>query len=287
MTIGIILSASVSDIDSGSLANAPWSQSTSDSSNFVGGVYGDAVLHSSLASPLTNSGNYCRVFSRSSLTPYGFWLVNSSVDSGIYTGPYSTTKAYSLRAWIRKESGGTVRDSGIGLFARNVFDGTTNSINYDANAYNITPGGYNVQYSQRVANAAGSATQNATSGNASLWLQARQTNNPFNPAAVIECSGSTNQEYLMDTWHRIRMDVIPLGTSGDTINVYTSSAGDVTSGNETWELVGTTFVNSTDAYYVDPTSGDLQMGFYSFCTNSTGARNMYIDQFEVLVKDIS
>jgi len=80
------------------------------------------------------------------------------------------------------------------------------------------------------------------------------------------------------------MDVIPIGSSGDTINVYTSSAGDVPSGQETWELVASQWVNSTDAYYVDPTDSNLQMGFYSF-GQATG-KTCWIDQFEILVQDI-
>ena len=49
----------------------------------------------------------------------------------------------------------------------------------------------------------------------------------------------------------MRADVIPLGTSGDTINVYTSSAGDVPTGQETWDLVGTTFIDALNAFEKD------------------------------------
>lgn len=280
MATGLILSSS--DFASGSLADAPWSVSTNNSAYFLSGTYGQAVLNSTLTSPITNAGTYSRVFRDNGVNkPYGFWTVSSSVDSGIYTGPYSTSKAYSLRAWLRKESGGDVIDSGIGLFVRNVFDGTTNSIAASAEVFNIIPGGYTLQLSRRAA-----FGQDASSGNASLWLQIRGTSDPFNDGInSIECSGGTNDEYSMDTWHRVRMDIIPVGTAGDSINVYTSSAGDVSSGNETWELVANTFVDSTDAYYVDPTNSDLQMGFYAY--NQPNGRNNYIDQFEILVKDIS
>ena len=280
MATGLILSSS--DFSSGSLADAPWSVSSNNSAYFVSGTYGQAVLNSTLTSPITNAGAYSRVFRETGVNkPYGFWTVSSSVDSGIYTGPYSTSKAYSLRAWLRKESGGDVIDSGIGLFARNVFDGTTNSIADSSQVFNIIPGGYTLQLSKRAA-----FGQNASSGNTSLWLQIRGTSDPSSDGiSSIECSGSTNDEYNMDTWHRVRMDIIPAGTAGDSINVYTSSAGDVSSGNETWELVANTFVDSTDAYYVDPTNSDLQMGFYAY--NQPSGRNNYIDQFEILVKDIS
>jgi len=280
MALGLILSSS--DFITGSLADAPWNAANNDSSHFVGGVTGSSQVNSTLSSPLTNAGGFCRSFiHNNSNRPYGFWGVSGSVDSGIYTGPYSTSKAYSMRAWLRKEDdGGGVSDSGIGLFARNVFDGTTNSIANSGEVFNIIPGGYTLQMSKRAA-----FGQDASSTRASLWLQVRGTSDPFSDGInSIQCSGSTNFEYDLDTWHRVRMDVIPIGSSGDTINVYTSSAGDVPSGQETWELVASQWVNSTDDYYVDPTDSNLQMGFYSY--GQPAGKTCYIDQFEILVQDI-
>jgi hypothetical protein len=280
MALGLILSSS--DFTTGSLADPPWNSANNSGAHFLGGVTGSSQFNSVLTSPLTNAGDFSRNFKQNGVNrPYGFWNVSSSVDSGIYTGPYSTSKAYSLRAWIRKEdNAGDNRDSGIGLFARNIFDGTTLSIINSAEVYSAIPGGYTLQLSNRAA-----VGQVATSGRSSLWLQIRSPTLPNSVGITsIQCSGSTNNEYVLDTWHRVRMDVIPVGSSGDTINVYTSSAGDVTSGNEIWELVESQWVDSSDGYYVDPTNSNLQMGFYSF--GQPGGENCYIDQFEILVQDI-
>jgi hypothetical protein len=81
------------------------------------------------------------------------------------------------------------------------------------------------------------------------------------------------------------VDVIPVGTAADTINVYTSSAGDVASGQEVWELVGTQQVLSTDAGYLDPTDNDVAIGWYAW-QDQTDSEPVYIDQFEILVQDL-
>ena len=282
MTLGLILSSS--DFQSGSLADAPWNASTKDSANFVSGTYGQAYLNSALASPITNAGTYNRRFihqSDSPNRPYAFYLASSSVDSGIYSGPYSVSKAYSMRAWIRKESGGSVRDSMIGIILRNKFDGVTNTIADSAENYNVAPGGYTLQYSSR---AVGTAPGDS---NAYLFLQVRDTDNPLGVGqTTIRCSGSgASDSYALDTWHRVRVDLIPVGGTGDQINVYTSSAGDVASGNEVWEEVATTFVAFGDNGFVDPTDSDMAMGFYTYSQANNG-QDAYIDQFEILVEDI-
>jgi hypothetical protein len=90
----------------------------------------------------------------------------------------------------------------------------------------------------------------------------------------------------VDEWHRIRFDMIPAGASGVTLSAYTSSAGDVESGQEIWEEVGSVFVQSTDAVYIPslPTNG---MGFYAWHDGSGSPTDTtYIDQFEILVQDL-
>ena len=278
MAVGLILSSS--NFASGSLADAPWNTSTKDIAFFTGGVYGTASLNSSLSSPITSSGDYSRLFvhqNDGTNRPYGFYLVSSSVDSGVYSGPYSVSKAYSVRAWIRKESGGNVRDSIIGIILRNKFDGTTQTISDSAENYNIVPGGYTLQYSSR---AAGTAPGD---GSAYLFLQIRDPySSPLSfGQTTIRCSGS----YALDTWHRVRIDLIPLFGVGDQINVYTSSAGDVASGNEVWEEVASKFVNNTDSGFVDPADSDAAMGFYA-ASQANNGQDAFIDQFEILVEDL-
>jgi hypothetical protein len=283
MATGVILSGS--DFASGSLADAPWNASTKDIAFFTGGITGSAQLNSSLSSPITNAGSYSRLFvhqNDSPNRPYGFYLVSSSIDSGIYSGPYSVSKAYSVRAWIRKESGGNVRDSMIGIILRNKFDGVTNTISDSAENYNVVPGGYTLQYSSR---AAGTAPGD---GSAYLFLQIRDPySSPLSfGQTTIRCSGSgASDSYALDTWHRVRIDLIPLLGIGDQINVYTSSAGDVASGNEVWEEVASKFVNNTDSGYVDPADSDVAMGFYTYSQANSG-QDAFIDLFEIAVEDI-
>ena len=282
MATGVVLSGS--DFASGSLADAPWNTSTKNIAFFTGGVTGSAQLNSSLSSPITNAGSYSRLFvhqNDSPNRPYGFYLVSSSIDSGIYSGPYSVSKAYSVRAWIRKESGGNVRDSMIGIILRNKFDGVTNTIADSAENYNVAPGGYTLQYSSR---AVGTAPGDS---NAYLFLQVRDPDDPFNTGqTTIRCSGSgASDTYPLDTWHRVRVDLIPVAGIGDQINVYTSSAGDVSSGNETWEEVASKFVGFSDNGFVDPSDSDMAMGFYTYSQANSG-QDAYIDLFEIAVEDI-
>lgn len=286
MTLGLILSSS--DFQSGSLADAPWNASTKDSANFVSGTYGQAYLNSALASPITNAGTYNRRFIHQSdfpNRPYSFYLVSSSVDSGIYSGPYSSSKAYSIRAWIRKKAGGTVGNSMIGIFIRNKFDGVTNTIADSAENFNVIPGGYTLQYSSRAAYVAPGGS------NAYLFLQVRDTDSPASVGqATVTCSGSgASNSYALDTWHRVRVDLVPVAGLGDQINVYTSSAGDVSSGNEVWEQVADKFVGFEEDGFVDSNNSDMAMGFYTFSQPnefSFGGEDVYIDQFEILVEDI-
>ena len=279
MATGVILSGS--DFVSGSLADAPWNSSTKDIIYFDGGITGSAQQNSLLSSPITTGGTNCRKFVHDGTNrPYGFYLVSSSIDSGIYAGPYSTSKAYSVRAWLRRQSGNAL-NTGIGIILRNKFDGTTSTIADSAEVWNIIPGGYTLQMANR------GAFFNPGNSDNYLYLQVRDPDNPASAGlTAIKCSGSgANDSYSFDEWHRVRVDLIPVAGLGDQINVYTSSAGDVSSGNETWEEVANTFVAFDDDAYVEPSDSNSAMGFYAF-SQSTGGQDAYIDLFEIAVEDI-
>jgi hypothetical protein len=273
MTLGLTLASS--DVNY-------LSASTTGLNGDFSGALGAAAANSFLSSPLTSGGDFCRTFyngqdAAASGRKMVLNVVSSSVDGGIYAGPLSSAKAYSIRAWLRTDhaTGNTFR-TGIGMSVRTVsssvpFTGTDISGKAHPIGYTVQLGGFR----QDDTSAAGSTNV--------LSLGVVKTNGQ-EFGTPIDCSGSAGL-YAAQVWHRVRMDVIPVGTTADTINVYTSSAGDVPSGQETWELVGTQQVMSTDAGYLNPTDNDVAIGWYAWGTGDD-SEPTYIDQFEILVEDI-
>jgi len=81
-----------------------------------------------------------------------------------------------------------------------------------------------------------------------------------------------------DEWHRIRLDYIPVASMKDVISLYTSSAGGTNT--ETWELVHTEQILSTDPNYITastPTNIGYSVQGY------TDDRLIWIDDFDVYV----
>ena len=138
-------------------------------------------------------------------------------------------------------------------------------------------GGYQIRLSGMRADGENGGGGNPTK----LWFAATETSGL--EEISIQCSGT----YVKDTWYRVRADIIPVGSAGDSINIYTSSAGDVPSGQETWELVANRFISATadPLAYKDPTDSSLRMGWYNHAEQSAAAVS-YIDQFEILVEDL-
>jgi len=270
MALGLILSSSDVNYLSSSYVNF--------NALFDGGPQGAAAANSFLSSPLTSGGDFCRTFYNGGTgRKMVLNVVSSSVDGGIYAGPLSSTKAYSIRAWLRTDhaTGNTFR-TGIGMAVRTVSSSVPNTST--DNSGKAHPIGYTVQL--------GGFRQDDTSAVGStnvLSLGVVKTNGQ-EFGTPIDCSGSAGL-YAAQAWHRVRVDVIPVGTTADTINVYTSSAGDVPSGQETWELVGTQQVLSTDAGYLNPTDNDVAIGWYAW-SNDGDSEPTFIDQFEILVEDL-
>ena len=277
MALGLILSSSDFQITT---------NVTVPASNFNGGEYALAGLNSSLPSPITSSGDYHRFFAAPAAdNAYGAYYVEQSVDGGLYSGSISTSKAYSLRAWVRLCgcSNGYVTTMGGGL----TIMGRTNVLHSDSAAYRTYQAGYTLQFSGYNVN--DTKFQDFKPG---LSIGTAKTDGNFNAAfPPVQCTGpndgGTSKAYAPETWYRIRFDMVPVGGAGVTLNAYTSSAGDVESGQEVWELVGTTFVNAADPVYMDPTDSENAMGFYSWCANNGQDLDYFaIDQFEILVQDL-
>ena len=285
MALGLILSSSDFNILDVTTMSPAGSQVPS---NFLGGVTGSAALNSALASPLTNAGFFSRQFALDNIADgaYGAYYISHTVDSSVYSGSISTSKAYSMRAWLRMDSPGVPKctTNGIGLS----FLGQSNKMTFSANdARTYHLGGYSLQFS-------GINQSNVTidDANPRLILGTNEVsgtiNGSFTPTVCSGGSGGAGDEYSINEWHRVRFDMIPIGAVGVTLNAYTSSAGDVASGLEVWELIGTTFINSTDAVYIDPTLPANGMGFYAWRDdqNDNPDDSVLIDQFEILVEDI-
>ena len=274
MALGLILSSSDIKVLNTTGVSPP--------SRWEGGEYGAALLNSTLSSPLTSSGDFARQFSTTSEC-FGGYYVSSSVDSSVYAGTSITTsKAYSMRAWVRVKNNNKADTQAVGLS----FMGQTNVLRENGDIRLMALGGYSLQFSSmHQANNHGSDQFSPY-----LWIGTMQvsgTNNgSFPPVACSGGTGGAPEKYSEDEWHRIRFDMVPVGSAGVTLNAYTSSAGDVQSGQEVWEQVGTVFVQSTDAVYIDPltTNG---MGYYAWQDEGAHSTDVgYIDQFEILVEDL-
>ena len=282
MALGLILSSSDFVYDGNVTGNANYT-----GSNITGWPSGSAVLNSTLANPISNDGFYSRGFIKdsvsNSLQPFASIYVSSSVDGGLYhrtgSNTFSVSKAYSVRAWMRAaDFGAALPRNSIGIILRG------NPNNASSNGFNgnwqWSMGGYNIRLG-------GTDAYGQEHGIVGLTLGTTlESGLDTGVPAIVTCDGT----YAYNTWYRVRADVIPLGSSGDTINVYTSSAGDVPTGQETWDLVGTTFIDAAANSNVYMTNrNDMGMGWYVQCaatTTSVAGGGSYIDQFEILVQDI-
>jgi hypothetical protein len=285
MALGLILSSSdINVINETDPSGHP-------ATRFTGGEYGAPTLNSTLANPLTFAGDYCRSYSATNVNEcFGGYYPLSSVDGGLYTGSISTSKAYSMRAWVRFENANSFQAENLGGGLN--FLGQTNAIATHGSAINsYVLGGYTLQFSGMKMDGAGvfserravlSINRNAVSGTSAAATRAA--------FPAILCDGPNDfiiGGYTSDTWYRIRFDMIPAGDASVTLNAYTSSAGDVASGLEVWELVGTATTLASDAVYVDPSLPENGMGWYAWKDGSgTDGDTFRFDQFEILVEDI-
>jgi len=280
MALGLILSSS--DF------NVMYTGPTAPASNFIGGENGTAGLNSSLSNPITSSGEFNRTFAISStnnLDAYSVHLISSSVDSSLYSGSISTSKAYSMRAWIRGTK--ITPASGMNVFGSGLVFMTQDNAFFDGgiNVYTTRLAGYTLQLSGRRQN-----NTDFDTGKQGLIIGANRVSGTAGVAT--DCTGpnhgGTTDAYAPDTWYRVRFDMVPVGSAGVTLNAYTSSAGDVQSGQETWVLVGTQFVDAIDPYYIDPILPKNAMGFYAWADNAIASSEptSHFDQFEILVQDL-
>ena len=218
---------------------------------------GSARLHADIDSAAKgyNSGSlpsssYCREYSQDSAPVPSrpiFTSVSGSVEGGAYTGSFGNN-AISARAWVRKNDPGP----GFAIFLKNDSQIGSSATNFK---------GYGVAY---------------PSNQTHLQIIARQ-----GP------SGQENKgpefEVATDEWHRIRLDYIPIGSMKDVLNFYTASAGGTNT--ETWELVDTMTILSTDNWYVTSSTPGINIG-YMMGSGLTLTRLAWVDDFDVYVTPV-
>jgi len=219
---------------------------------------GSAQLHSLIDSAAKGydsgslpSSSYCRVYGTADQAPVNgdltFVTVSSSVDGGAYSGSWGDN-AISVRAWIRKKTSSAEAFITLKSYSTNEPSKPRGySILYEANG----------QMSIYAANDPGFGGRNKQG----------------TPIAVAA-----------DTWHRIRLDYIPVGSLYDQLNFYTASAGGTNT--ETWELVDTMTILSASlpsTWYITA-SRPSAIGYA--VVDYSDANAIYIDDFDVYVTPV-
>lgn len=232
----------------------------------TGASAGGPRQHSSLTNALTGSGDFCREFrgEDSDDEVRTIFAISSSVSGGLFT-EVPDTKAVSVRASIRTSNVGTPEGM-IGISAKMDIDGSdggTNQWYYPARGYNLVIGSHQ--------NYLGSGPTNAA--NLSLYIYDSTSNR-----SVVQNVKTVSN----DTWYHVRMDVTPVGTLQDRIEIYTRPSEDSTN----WTLEHTEIVLNSDSYYIPwGESGAGEIGFFVF-DQSNPLNYWYIDNFEAYVVDV-
>lgn len=232
-----------------------------DSGDTVGGVDGAARLHSALSPTLGGEGSYCRDFDGGGgQAIHHLFGLNSAFQAGVYH-QIPNTKAISVRAWMRgidQVTGGNAHYAGICAKTG------TNALGGGG------PAGYSLILQSKA------PTLNAQN---TLYLRTADENNAGAQQNTILTSMAGS------TWFKLRMDVVPVGVSQDIIRVYTGTGA---TGSEVWNQEAEFNILSSAGNYAPwASAANPYVGFWRGCPGSfSDARPMYIDRFQVLLKDV-
>jgi hypothetical protein len=224
-------------------------------------------LHETLSNPLPlNPDGY---FCRSAELPTGgadgyTTLTRHSVADGYLIG-LDNTSAVSLRAWVRASGLVSGGKSQMVLFTH--MDDPWKGYNED----NFIA--YGLKF--------GTISDGYYSG-LGLRIGLRDSDGYFHPSYPdISCSGT----YDEDTWYRIRMDVLPIGSAEDRISVYTGSGN---TGEEIWTPVGSATIQSGQPVYREKSAKNQQGYFVSHVDKDSSylTTKYFIDRFQILAKDL-
>jgi hypothetical protein len=255
------------------MAYADFDNSIVSPVTYAGGADGVARLHTALSSPLTGEGNYCREFRSNTTTGVfgpegrirGLWTVKSTFDGGSLF-EIDNTKAISVRAWVRVANNVTEMNA-CGVGARIDLADTSATPYVQGKGYFFHIGSYNSQ---------GGTT------NVLRFTYGKNT------AAAVVTSDNFNVSPLAvgtvvaNTWYKLRMDVIPLLSTQDTVRLYTGTGA---TGSETWTLHHEQVILSSDPDYIAP--GAPGEGRVGFCIGVRDTTNpVWIDRFQAFVTDV-
>ena len=224
------------------------------------GEDGGPRINSSLSDPLTGSGDFCREYLLSSGNFARMTAeISSSVSGGLFT-EVPNTKAISVRASLRSDT----------MTTSNYFVGIGAKLNEDEGStldHRYAPVGYTLVLGKN---------QTVTTNNKlALYMSTNQSGGTY---LKVDMPGT----YAANTWHHVRMDVTPVVTIQDRIEVYTGSA----EGGSSWELVHTETVLNTDGHYVPwGETGEGEIGYF-VGSQAAGVATHHIDNFEAYVVDV-
>lgn len=266
---------SYTDWDFAEAFSGPGAGYTPDPSGLSPPAAGAARLNASVTpNPLTTTGAYCREYLVPPVGVAGFGVnntgvvvgnINSSIASGRYVGP-DNTRSYSFRSWVRLSTEMSSATYGMSVGVRvkaedpvlvsgsGVWEGFNGYRLALTTSNPLTGAGYN---GLRLCILTG--TSGAGNG------------------VVTECSGGP---YVPDAWYRIRLDVIPVGSTQDNLEAYLFNPSTLS-----WTLVGTQTVLSSQIGVFAPW-GDVtrRCGYYSSILSSGAGffqnAKAWVDLFE-------
>lgn len=227
------------------------------------GEDGGPRQHSSLSDPLTGSGDFCREYTRDTSNVNAvraIYTISSSVSGGLFT-EVPNTKAISIRANLRMSNTAAGTGDNIGIVAK-----ANPPLNSNSTRSSV---GYSLYLGQ---------SDSGFTGDRLNFVAYDGTNTLNVQSANFDSSFTVSD----NTWYRVRMDVTPVGTLQDRIEIYTGSAPE----GGSWELVHTEIILNTDSYFIPwAEAGAGKVGYAASIRGFSSVFN-YIDNFEAYVVDV-
>jgi hypothetical protein len=259
------------------MAQTDWTFTLKDANTFLGGTSGSAFQHSTLTSPITGAGTWCRgFFASGTLNTYRYVAMlpinNSELTSS--TG-YEYGYGYSLRCWARVSNTIASSENGVVLSFKNQSNLSINSVVGGTSGAGAVTGYYLHLTETRL---------NLRCANSSSIVSYLESLSSSNNAVGYEKIITTSN--LFNRWIRLRMDVYPISGAYDRITIYTASQAQ----ENNWQEMHTVDIprEKVGGYvpWANNPNGDgaqangkgyLGAIVYSFDNNAAA----YIDQFEV------
>lgn len=236
---------------------------------------GSAITNSSLSSPLTTTGVYCRRFSINSSISNGYARIKALCKTSVLGGSVydpADDVAISSRAWVRLSTPSFTTDTNA---KRRVWVGLTSFTTIPSGNWYF--GGWELIL-QKEFDTSGSATTSLKLLGGPTSSTTTDIYNPnYNLIATAEAGLAT------DTWYLIRLDIVPNSASQKTITAYRS-----TDGGTSWGLLATHVSTLGDPDWPPTPSLSLPVrcGFsfgstHSYSFTRTVETYGYIDRFQI------